>query len=73
MGEEEFWLVWNPQGNRPPSRMHISAGSAAREAERLAAQNPGNSFYVLHAIEARRTPPVEVVVLLKREDDGIPF
>lgn len=78
MNEEEFWLVWNPESSRSPSRQHLSAESAGDEATRLADSKPGESFYVLHAIEVRRTAaaPVEAIVLSKREpadDDEIPF
>lgn len=82
MDNLEFWMVWNPDSSRPPTFQHTSAPSAANEAERLAAANPGQSFYVLHAIEMRRTAdaPVEAMNLLKRPepdpikfDDGIPF
>lgn len=75
----EFWLVWNPDGHRPPSYQHTSHKSAAVEAERLAACSPGSSFYVLHAVEMRRTAdaPVEALTLLKRPEpdpeDDIPF
>lgn len=76
----EFWLVWNPNGTRPPHYQHSSAKSAADEAERLAAENQGESFYVLHATEFRRTghAPVEASVLLLRPDpdpidDDCPF
>lgn len=78
MDKLEFWLVWNPEGRLPPQYQHHSEKSAADEAERLACTNPGQSFYVMHAIEMRRTAdaPVEAVTLLKRtepEDDGLPF
>lgn len=77
MGEQQFWLVWNPEGQRPPTRQHMSAESAGDEAERLAAHAPGQSFYVLHAVEVRRTAhaPVETIALAEPEepDDEIPF
>lgn len=77
MDEQEFWLVWNPMGSRPPTYQHLTPEGAGREAERLAAARPGEPFYVLHAVEMRRTAdaPVEAVVLTKREppDDEIPF
>ncbi|QRF60202.1 hypothetical protein [Variovorax paradoxus] len=75
----EFWLVWSPEGERPPRHEHHSAKAAADEAERLATVYPGKSFYVLHATEMRRTAdaPVEACTLLKRPepelDDDIPF
>jgi len=79
MDNLEFWLVWNPEGHRPPQYQHHSAKDAADEAERLAAINPGQSFYVLQATELRRTAdaPVQALVLLKRPepdpDDYMPF
>lgn len=78
MDHVEFWLVWSPEGRLPPHYRHGSAKSAANEAERLAGENPNQSFYVLHATELRRTAeaPVEAFVLAKRpepDDDEIPF
>ena len=77
MNEQQFWLVWNPESNRPPTRQHLSAESAGDEADRLAAYAPGQSFYVLHAVEVHRTAhaPVEAIVLTKPDepDDEIPF
>ena len=76
--EHEFWLVWNAQGARAPRYQHRTAESAGEEAERLAGLNPGESFYVLHATEVRRTAeaPVERIELSARvaeADDEIPF
>ncbi len=80
MGDDksEFWLVWNPEGRNPHYR-HPTAKAAADEAERLAGMNPTKSFYVLHAIELRRTAdaPVEATTLQPRPpdpfDDECPF
>lgn len=47
---EPFWLVWNPQGQRPPSFRHPTADSAVAEAGRLAESNPGRPFFVLGAM-----------------------
>lgn len=52
MDEEQFWMVWSPQG-RAPTKVHQTLGSATNEAERLARNNPGNQFYVLQALEMR--------------------
>ncbi len=41
-----FWLVWNPHGGVPTYK-HPSFDSARKEAERLAAENPDQSFFVL--------------------------
>lgn len=48
----QFWMVWNPQGHSPTVK-HESEESAAREAERLARSNRGQSFYVLEAVQLR--------------------
>lgn len=45
---ERFWLVWNPNGRNPTYR-HTTRESAQIEAERLAALNPRQSFFVLKA------------------------
>lgn len=47
---EPFWLVWNPNGQRPPSFRHPTADSAVAEAGRLAESNPGEAFFVLGAM-----------------------
>lgn len=51
--EEQFYLVWNPQGRNPQCR-HSYKDKAKDEAKRLAAQNPGQAFYVLHAISVAK-------------------
>ena len=44
----EFWLVWRADG-AAPTFAHANAYSAKREAERLAASNPGHHFFVLRS------------------------
>lgn len=44
-----FWMVWNPHG-RAPTYKHFSRADAEKEAERLAHNNPSQSFYVLKAV-----------------------
>ena len=46
--DQVFFVVWNPQGRTPMVR-HEREAIAIREAERLAAQNPGQRFYVLQS------------------------
>lgn len=43
-----FYVVWNPDAGLPRVR-HPSEHKAIAEAERLAAANPGQRFYVLAA------------------------
>jgi hypothetical protein len=69
--EPPFYLVWNEYGF-PPRHKHESVTAAENEAERLAAANPGTTFYVLtptcRAVERR--------VLIERFDplaNEIPF
>ncbi len=45
---EAFFVVWNPHG-RAPMVTHRWEGDAVKEAERLAAMNPGQRFYVLES------------------------
>jgi hypothetical protein len=45
-----YWVVWSPRSRRPPYFRHTSLDSAAAEAERLAALNPGRHFYVLQCV-----------------------
>ncbi|MDX9896338.1 MAG: hypothetical protein RBS34_12870 [Desulfofustis sp.] len=45
-----FWLVWNPNGRQPLVR-HPTEEVARREAERLARKHPGDTFYVLQAMD----------------------
>ena len=52
MQEAVFWMVWRKDGNAP-THQHSSLGLAQKEAERLARQNPGATFYVLAAKESR--------------------
>lgn len=47
---EQFCIVWNPAGHRPPSFRHPTPESAIAEAGRLAEANPGETFFVLSAV-----------------------
>ena len=46
---EQFWLVWNPNGHAPTFQ-HTHPESARIEAERLSRMNPGQRFHVLALI-----------------------
>ena len=46
--KNRFWMVWR-FGSSVMAKQHESQGAAQREAERLAAENPGKKFYVLQA------------------------
>lgn len=65
-----FWLVWSPDGARPPRIKHESEAAARKEADRLAVSSPGSKFYVL-------SPVCSTVVCqhVREEflDDGVPF
>lgn len=47
MGACPFWLVWSPQGDRPPRYRHDSERDAELEADRLSTLHPGREFYVV--------------------------
>ena len=66
-----FWLVWNENG-RGPCYKHASAGSASREAERLAATNPGHTFVVLEPTLSVRSNVLEYQHF-SSADDMVPF
>lgn len=51
MAAEQFYMVWNP--NRAPPRVkHATHAEAKAEAERLAAKQPGDTFYILRSRNA---------------------
>lgn len=47
-GPTPFWMVWRPDTNKI-TRQHSSFEDAVREAQRLAAKQPGDRFVVLSA------------------------
>lgn len=58
--EASFFLVWSPGGLRPPSVRHPTVEAAEAEARRLAAQNPGQDFFVLGSLSVSRQPVAAV-------------
>jgi hypothetical protein len=71
-----FWLVWSPQGARPPKHKHASEKSAKVEAERMAQTYRDADFYVLRATHMSHVPPPVVCctyTLDPAEDDDVPF
>lgn len=56
--EDDFWFVFNPQGEKPTFR-HFAESLAIAEAERLASENPGNTFIVLHSVCSRKVGKIE--------------
>lgn len=72
---DQFWLVWSPQGARPPLVRHRTYRGAVSEAERLARLNPGSEFFVVQALSvsmvaANVTVPLRVTW---QDDMDIPF
>jgi hypothetical protein len=53
---KQFWLVWNPKGGNP-SFQHHQQGSATIEAERLARENRGSQFFVVHVVSMSYVEP----------------
>lgn len=56
---EKFWLVWNTNRGLPTFK-HVDQGVAIKEAERLAATNPRDPFFVLEATHCVRSVSVTV-------------
>ncbi len=81
---DQFWLVWR-HGSSNARYQHYSYDLAKREASRLAAEYPGEEFFVMKAmagfvcpvqpiqkIRLEYTPPQNFVGA-DSDDDGIPF
>lgn len=66
--EPEFYIVWSPEGVKPPRHKHADQGAAEAEAVRLARTHPGATFHVLaHVGTAKRIDVAYTRVT------GIPF
>lgn len=64
---DHFWMVFTPSGCAPKFQ-HSTEKEAECEARRLAAMNPGQTFYVLQAIGKARKVDVEFTRF-----DNVPF
>lgn len=72
MREDAFWLVWNPQG-RNPTRQHEYYQQAVSEAERLARNNPGETFIVMESVCARVVDSMKKIDMTPNNRDCVPF
>ena len=63
-----FFLVWR-DGGYPPRFRHETKAKAVAEAERLAREKPGETFYVLQALTVTRIEPEPSITT--QLDDGI--
>lgn len=66
---ETFWMVWNPE-NRLPRVKHCHERLAVVEAERLARENVGQSFFVLKAESVSRVEPPTIT---RKLEEATPF
>lgn len=66
----EFFIVWCPDGMRPPSVTHESQDEAERIAEKMARTHKGKRFYVLRAVSEYLD---ERPIRLPLGSDKIPF
>lgn len=66
-----FWMVWR-EGSPTTKFRHYTRANAEIEAERLARQCPGETFYVLKSVAALASEP-QPVKKLKLIKDEIPF
>lgn len=61
-----FWVVWR-FGGATPTVSHPSLAKATEEAERLAAKQPGDIFFVLQAVDGRVANVVQPIEILQPE------
>lgn len=59
--EKDIWCIWTKKGHRP-KKFHETRDAAETEARRLATENPGKKFIVMHmeskwSTEADEIPP----------------
>jgi len=74
VAEVPFWLVWSPQGTRPPRYEHYSEAAACNEAARLARENPGKKFFAIRPVARFEVPAAPMnIVRFTTDDDGVPF
>lgn len=52
MEDNQFWTVWNHNG-RVSMAQHDAYEIAKHDAERLAHQSPGETFFILEAVASR--------------------
>lgn len=69
------YIIWNPASKLPPTVTHSSRPEAIRVAGRMAAQNPGESFYVCKLTNKAFQPKVVAVQYddLEKADEACPF
>jgi hypothetical protein len=60
-----FWIIWNPQSGRPPTRQFAKEEEAFRVAESMASRHPGERFFVMKAVGFAGPPPAPPVVTEK--------
>jgi hypothetical protein len=68
----KFWMLWNPQG-RAPTFKHETLEDARKQAEKLARNNNGETFYVLEAISYVRKKDVDWTELSENLEEYLPF
>ncbi len=69
--EKKFYLVWNPAGRNPQYR-HVTHAAAAKESVRLANANPGETFYVVEALQSACNRGLSISIMVDDEPE-IPF
>lgn len=67
-----FYMVYG-EGQRAPAYKHSSIDAAKREAERLARQHYGISFFVMMPIIVATRVDVETRELVDLSSTGVPF
>lgn len=68
---DHFWFVWN-KDRQLPRHMHVTEKSAIDEAERLARNSRGETFFVLESVCARKVDDMHRIDLRGQSND-VPF
>lgn len=73
----KFWIVWEPDNPRPPTKRHDTLDDATKEAERLARRHRGKTFVVLEALATRTVDDMKRVELeaelIPKKGDPVEF
>lgn len=74
---KKLFLVVNPDriNFHPPTFIHDSLDTATKEAERLARENPGQTFHVVASVLAKMKDDIRTYEFDSEQTDGfgIPF
>jgi hypothetical protein len=65
----KFWIIWNPDSDKPPQARYSSEAQANAVAQKMALQHPGDSFFVLEATGLATLPKTASFTKLKSKEE----